>query len=453
MSARVLVVDDLLPNVKLLEAKLNNEYYDVLTAQSGAAALEIVKTNPPDIILLDVMMPEMDGFEVCRRLKADLSVAHIPVVMVTALSEMESRVEGLKAGADDFLTKPINDVALFARIRSLVRLKIMTDELRLRDETSGQFGMSHEEDVIDTANATILVVDDDLIQGKQIKEKLLPFGHNVTLLSEPSETVETVLAGNYDLIMISTELSDMDGLRLCSHIRSQEKLRAIPLLILVEEDNTNILVKGLDMGVNDYLLTPVDGNELLARVNTQIRRKRYQDALKSNYQKSVAMSVTDGLTGLYNRRYFDAHYKALFGKALEAAKPLSLMMLDIDFFKSVNDTYGHVVGDEILQQVSQRIMHNVRLTDLVARYGGEEFVLVLADSDIFSSMEIGDRIRAAIEREPFKISAEEGQLAKTISIGVACLKPEDTMESLLKRADKALYAAKETGRNKVIAEE
>jgi two-component system, cell cycle response regulator len=130
MSARVLVVDDLLPNVKLLEAKLNSEYYDVLTARSGIEALEVVKNNPPDIILLDVMMPEMDGFETCRRLKADPTVSHIPVVMVTALSEVEDRVQGLKAGADDFLTKPINDLALFARIRSLVRLKIMTDELR-----------------------------------------------------------------------------------------------------------------------------------------------------------------------------------------------------------------------------------------------------------------------------------------------------------------------------------
>ena len=141
MTARVLVVDDILPNVKVLEAKLAAEYYDVTTALSGKEALEAMAKAPPDIVLLDVMMPGMDGFEVCRKIRATPEIAHVPVVMVTVLSDPEDRVRGLEAGADDFLTKPVNNTVLIARLRSLVRLKLMMDEFRLREETSSQFGV------------------------------------------------------------------------------------------------------------------------------------------------------------------------------------------------------------------------------------------------------------------------------------------------------------------------
>ena len=139
MSARVLVVDDVEANVKLLEAKLSSEYFDVLSAYNGRSALEIADSEVPDVILLDVMMPRMDGFEVCRRLKANPRTADVPVVMVTALSDVANRLRGLEAGADDFLTKPVNDIALFARVRSLARLKRMMEEWRLREGICGRF--------------------------------------------------------------------------------------------------------------------------------------------------------------------------------------------------------------------------------------------------------------------------------------------------------------------------
>src|SRR5215472_9442984 len=142
MTARVLVVDDILSNVKLLEAKLSAEYFEVITAPNGEQALTRVSEDLPDIVLLDVMMPGMDGFEVCRRIKANAKTAHIPVVMVTALDQPSDRVTGLDAGADDFLTKPVEDTSLFARVRSLVRLKMMTDELRMREETGQSMGLS-----------------------------------------------------------------------------------------------------------------------------------------------------------------------------------------------------------------------------------------------------------------------------------------------------------------------
>jgi two-component system cell cycle response regulator len=373
--------------------------------------------------------------------------------MVTALSELEARVQGLQAGADDFLTKPINDMALFARIRSLVRVKIMLDELRLRDQTGSQLGMinDNKENPFDhISGARVAIVDDDLVQAKHIINKLATVKDVYTeLMSDPAQAMEKILEGNFDLVIISTQLNDMDGLRLCSHIRSHEKVRHVPLLILVDED-PKILVKGFDIGINDYLVIPPEGNEVLARVNTQIKRKRYQDALKSNLQQSVNMAVKDGLTGLYNRRYFDTHCKALIEQTENLGKSLILLVIDIDHFKSVNDTYGHTAGDEILKQLATRVMPLIRLTDLFARYGGEEFVIVLPNTEIHEGREVAERIRKAVEATTFKISAGDGTLQKTICIGVAGFRENDTTETLFNRADKGLYVAKQNGRNQVV---
>src|SRR6266851_180444 len=175
MTARVLVVDDVELNVRLLTAKLASEYFEVVSADNGPAALDMVEAELPDIILLDVMMPRMDGFEVCRRLKANPHTADVPVVMVTALSDVADRLRGLEAGADDFLTKPVNDIALFARVRSLVRLKRMMDELRLREEVCRQFAqLPGGEPSEDLSPARILLVEDNKLAAARVGETLGP---------------------------------------------------------------------------------------------------------------------------------------------------------------------------------------------------------------------------------------------------------------------------------------
>ncbi len=451
MTARILVVDDLQPNIRLLEAKLESEYYDVKTAQSGIEALEVVKEFCPDIILLDVMMPEMDGFETCRRLKADSQTSDIPVVMVTALSDVDDRVEGLNAGADDFLTKPINDLALFARIRSLVRLKSMTDELKLRDQTGNQLGLDEDvhEQINDTSGAEILIIDDDAGQAQQIKNRLENCSMSVTIEPDPKKAVKLSSTKDFDLIVVSTQLKQDDGLHLCSHLRSQERTRQTPLLIIIEDEDMDILVKGLDMGINDYLITPIDSNEILARVNIQVRRKLYQDELRKSRQESLSMAITDKLTQAYNRHYFDIHMQRTLQAALDSSKPLSVMMLDIDHFKNVNDTHGHQSGDDVLKVLPQLIVQNTRATDLVARYGGEEFAVVLPDATISQAAEVAERIRKSIEAHEFIISAEPNVIQCTVSIGVTVSVSGDTVDNLIRRADIALYHVKSTGRNKV----
>ncbi len=265
MTARILVVDDQPLNVKLLEAKLTAEYYDVITACNGEDALAKATEVVPDIILLDVMMPGMDGYEVCEHIKVDPALMHIPVVMVTALGDPADRIRGIDAGADDFLSKPINDVSLFARVRSLLRLKLALDELRLRDSASLQFGDLEATDLTSNsgAGARILVVEDESHDRETIAT-VLSVENDVTCVTGAEEAL-TAVAQAFDLIIASTYPKESDGLRLCSQIRSRDATRHVAILMLIDESDSEHLAKGLDLGVNDYLYKPIDNNELITR--------------------------------------------------------------------------------------------------------------------------------------------------------------------------------------------
>src|SRR5712692_9138928 len=452
MTARVLVVDDVPANVKLLEARLSAEYFDVVTAMNGAEALAICERSECDIVLLDVMMPDMDGFEVCRRLKAGLTTHHLPVVMVTALDQPSDRVKGLEAGADDFLTKPVSDVALIARVRSLSRLKLMTDELRMRAVTSRDIGIrSPEREAVTEAgrNGRILVVDDRATSSEHIAA-MLSGEHSAEVEADPNATLFRAAEGNYDLLIVSLALDNFDGLRLCSQVRSLDRTRNVPILAVADADSNTRLVRGLELGVNDYLARPIDKNELLARVRTQIRKKRYTERLRDNVRLSFEMAITDALTGFYDRRYMESHLGSLVEQAASRNKPLTVLVLDIDYFKSINDTHGHDAGDDVLREFAIRIRKSIRGIDLACRYGGEEFVVVMPETDLAVATMVAERLRRRIAGEPFPIQQGARNIEVTISIGIAGLGSSDNAATVLKRADQALYRAKRDGRNRVV---
>ena len=452
MTARILVVDDIPANVKLLEARLLAEYFDVLTADNGFEALSICERTQVDLILLDIMMPGIDGFEVCERLKSNPRTAHIPVVMVTALDQPSDRVRGLKAGADDFLTKPVNDLQLMSRVKSLVRLKTLTDELRVRAATAEAIGMEDG-----TAGAMgeeageVLLVDGRGSSQERISRTLQPIAE-VTAMSDPQAALFQAAESGYELVIVNSNFDDYDPLRLCSQLRSLERTRYLPILLIAEQGQEDLVVRALDLGVTDYILRPVDPNELIARSLTQIRRKRYNDRLRASVRQTIELAVTDGLTGLHNRRYLDNHLKLLIDRATARSRPLSICITDIDRFKSVNDTYGHDVGDEVLKEFAARIRSAVRGADLACRFGGEEFVLVMPDTTAETAAAVAERLRATIEREPFRIRGSDAVLNVTASLGLSTLLSEgDRPDTLLKRADTALYEAKRSGRNRVVA--
>jgi len=403
-------------------------------------------------VLLDVMMPDMDGFEVCRRIKSGIATHHIPVVIVTALDQPSDRVKGLESGADDFLTKPVSDVALIARVRSLSRLKLMTDELRMRAVTSREIGLeSPERNALAEAgrNGRVLMVDDRPALSERM-QATLSSEHVVDMEGDPTEALFHAAEGNYELVVVSLDLANFDGLRLCSQLRSLERTRNVPILAIAESDSNARLVRALEIGVNDYLVRPFDKHEMLARVRTQIRKKRYTERLRDSVQLSIEAAVTDPLTGLYNRRYMETHVGTLVDQAAARNKPLSVLVLDIDYFKSINDTYGHDAGDDVLQDFAIRIRKSIRGIDLACRYGGEEFVVVMPETDMAVATMVAERLRRRIASEPFPIQKGTRTLDVTISIGIAALAPDDDAAAVIKRADQALYRAKRDGRNRVV---
>jgi len=454
MTARVLVVDDILANVKLLEARLSAEYFDVLTAYNGRDALDVCQRERIDVVLLDVMMPGMDGFEVCRRIKADPRTQYLPVIIVTALDQASDRVQGLEAGADDFLTKPVDDIALVTRVKNLARLKVTSDEMQMRAATSRQMGIGNIPSIDWTTagnSGRILLVDDHQRSAQRIVDALSK-SYTMEVDRDLQSALMRVAEGDFDLLIVSLSLATADGLRLCSQVRSLERTRHLPIITLVEPGDEARLMRGLDMGVNDYLIRPIDRNEMLARIRTQIRRKRQADHLRSRLEESVEAAITDALTGLHNRRYMETHLRTLVQESKRSDRPLSIIIADIDHFKSVNDTHGHDVGDLVLREFANRFRSNTRGVDLACRMGGEEFVLIMPDCDAEQALQIAERLRACVAADPFTVDGAL-KLRVTASVGVAALDDHDEgPETLFKRADNALYAAKRDGRNRVVVE-
>ena len=448
MTARILIVDDVPANTRLLEAKLSAEYYQVASAKDGFEALRLAHEWQPDLILLDVMMPGMDGFECCRKLKEDATTLHIPVVMITALGEPAERLRGLESGADDFLTKPVEYETLMARVRSLVRLKRLLDEWRARGETARAMGLTGDTLAVPAvAGARALVVDDWDLGAQTMQDALSRDGIVAGRARSGSEALALSSAVPFDLIVLSLSLIEEDPLKLASSLRAADATHDIPLLLIAEPEERDSILRGFDLGANDWLVLPLDENELRARARNQIRRKFYQDRLRTDLGTALEMALIDPLTGMYNQRYLMRHLRGLLENGQQ--RELAVLMVDVDHFKSVNDEYGHAAGDRALRAIADALRANTRVFDSLARYGGEEFVVVMPGTGLDDASQAAERLRVAVEETPFICDASS-VIRLTVSIGIGCSPLHATTpEALLRAADVALYAAKRAGRNRV----
>jgi two-component system cell cycle response regulator len=442
MTARILAVDDIAANLRLLEAKLRAEYYEVLLASSGHEGLQVAFMQLPDVILLDVMMPGMDGYEVCRALKADSRTQHIPVVMVTALTDPEERVRGLEAGADDFLTKPLDNAALLARLRALLRVKQVQDAWRLRAETARELGIeTGPPPPANLAGAAALLLDAEESEEGPVRAALEAEGMRVHVSADAGQAFERLGQADCDVALLSLGAEPADALRLASRLRAQNATRDLPLILLADADRRNEVLRGFDLGANDHCLRPIDANELRARVRNQVRRKRYQERLRADLDRSLELAVTDPLTGLRNRRYVRRHLDSLL-----RTESAAVLLVDIDRFKAINDTHGHNIGDAALREVAERLREQLRAADVVARYGGEEFLAVLTGVEAPEALVVAERLRDAIAAVPLRTGGMN--LPLTISVGVAVGAAGTMLDRLIGAADQALYRAKADGRDR-----
>ncbi|HUG40795.1 MAG TPA: diguanylate cyclase [Longimicrobiales bacterium] len=299
--------------------------------------------------------------------------------------------------------------------------------------------------------ALILVVDDNPDNLEIISTRLRFRGYDVATAERGDAAIAQVHETTPDLILLDVMMPDMDGYEVARRIRAQEELPYIPIIVVTARDSTEDKVTGLDAGADDYLTKPINFPELEARVRSMLRIKRLQDQLEEKNRELEQLSISDGLTGLFNHRHLHELLQEEFERSGRTSEPLSVVMFDLDRFKEVNDTYGHQAGDRVLQELADILRDTAREIDRLGRYGGEEFMAILPGSDADAGQTFAERVREHVEKQQFDIQ-EERALHMTISAGIATYPedPADGARRLVHFADQALYSAKNSGRNRVM---
>jgi len=455
--SKILVVDDDPMNVKLISAILSKDDYAIVTAYGGEDALRMTRAENPDLILLDVMMPVMDGYQVTREVKGDPATAGIPIIMVTALNGTEDKVRGLESGADEFLTKPVNRAELLARVKSMLRLKQYRDQLMLRTRSEQVFAHpAAPAPALKTVahRQKVLLVEDNAKDQRLLSGQLAEQPYDVVVAADGEAALQHALAGGIDLLLLDIFLPGIDGFDVCQQLKASTATRDIQVVLITCLNDLDGKIKGMEIGADDYLIKPVDGRELTARIKALLAKKSYLDQLHSHYEQALSSAISDGLTGLYNHAYFKKFLGLELKRSLRQKYPTSLLMLDLDNFKSLNDRFGHPAGDRVLQDMARIIKDSVREVDLAARYGGEEFAVVLPYADTDGAMLVAQRILEAVRAyRPEGDPAGQAE-SVTVSIGLAtCPADDDQADNLIKTADRLLYKAKASGKNRIAAVE
>lgn len=447
MSGKVLIVDRVGPDHATLTRQLETAYFDVLSADSGEAALALLTTERVDLILMGLDLKGSCGIAICRRLKSHPDLSTIPVVLMTKGDQPKQRIAGFEAGADDFLTKPVDDLALFARMRSLARFRTLAEELRLREATCVDLGLPESPSGCRGALkcSVAIVAVTEAVARRHAAAIETHTGSRCFQAKSGLEAMRLLRSDPPDAFLITNDLPPDENLgALCSALGHHGGMSPPSVLVITEAGNIGEAARCLDQGASDYIPAPADETELVIRLRAQLKKKRRADRLRQLVQDGLKLSIIDPLTGLYNRRYADQHLTRLCVAAGRTGDPLSLMLFDIDRFKSVNDRFGHNIGDLALRMLAERLRANLRGVDLIARMGGEEFLIALPGVTLSAACSAAERLRRVAA------TPTPGAPRITVSVGVSTFSAADDTEGLIRRADQALYQAKSGGRNCVV---
>ncbi|ABV94553.1 response regulator [Dinoroseobacter shibae DFL 12 = DSM 16493] len=453
MSGKILVVDDVATNRIVMKVKLATACYDVLQADNGASAIKMAHEAQPDLILLDVLMPDMDGYTVCERLKADPETAHIPIIMITSLNDTEARVRGLSCGADEFLTKPVTELTLLARVRSLLRAHSRETDFPIPVAGAAAQGFAEGPAPFKLAQTDcvgLLLAEGGMGPGWAnglaglIREDIRMFTLSQAL--EASKDQPEVFIIEADPRRLGSSLG------ILTDLRSRPATRQSRQIFILPQGETELAARALDLGADDVVFAPIAVEEMAVRLRAQLQRKRANDQWRSEVSDRLRQAVIDPLTGLYNRRFALGQLSNIAQEALKTHRTFAVLLLDFDHFKKINDAYGHAAGDKVLAETATLLRTRLRSLDVIARIGGEEFLMVLPDTDLDEARRVAERLRASIDDHPIALPHGKGSIPVTISIGLAiggAAAPEASVSELLETADRALYAAKSEGRNQV----
>ncbi len=446
MSARILVIDDDPTNVILISSYLRSHYYIVDGAVNTKEALEKMADTKPHLIILDAVMPNENGFDFASRIKIDPQYWDIPIIMVTALEAQDYKRQALVCGIDDFLIKPVDPKCLSVRVKSLLNQKMSIDIIRNISLKESNFSSQLAPSLYPSERASIALLGKDysLIDAFKFSGK-----HIFDFFDTKESFYYNISKNSYDLAIVDFSSFSYEPCQFCAHYMVSDHGRNIPLMVLCDERNkkteTVLLKQLLDIGVSDAFSKNIGPAETELRIATQIRYKRYFEMLLCNFNESARMASTDALTGIYNRYYFVNSINRSIEDAKQNNENLSLALFDIDHFKNINDTYGHIVGDEVLKVFVERILDNLEVKNVFCRYGGEEFALVMPNTSMRKGQTIINNILSQFKTNG--VNCLERDLKVTFSAGISELSETDTsFYSLIERADKALYKAKKSGR-------
>ncbi|MGR3661298.1 MAG: diguanylate cyclase [Paracoccaceae bacterium] len=455
MTGRILIVDNVATNRIILKVKLASASYEVWQAESTDSLLHIAETRKPDLILMDTNLRDSDSFETCRQLKQNPETSAIPVVMMTDNYNRDIRLKALRAGADDVLAKPLEEQVLLARVRNMLRAHGLEEELLRRQGTAADFGFHEPSSNFNTKAQVLLVSTNSKASYLWISDIRNKISAEVKIINQ-SRVLEQIgqAETSPDVIVLPAELDQETGcLTLIAELRSRSETRHSAIIVTRRSGDQDHSIASLDIGANDLLDENSHAEEVALRINTQLKRKIKADQLRATMEDGLRLAVTDPLTGLYNRRYALPHTARISAQSLERGNPFAVMVLDLDRFKRINDTYGHAAGDAVLKEIANRLKNNLRSVDLICRIGGEEFLVVMPDTDLQAARMTAERLRCVTEADPVTVSAEIGDIPVTLSIGVSIGglqgQTEIPVQKVVDRADRALMGAKIHGRNQV----
>jgi len=446
-QARILIADDEPAIVNLFDRELAQAGYEPLPARNGQEALHRAWTDAPDLILLDVLMPDLDGFEVTRRLKGNLKTADIPVILVTGLDSMEDKIRGLEAGADEFLSKPVVAAELLLRIKSMLQLAHLQEQLALRTRVEEQVGAAAEPGAREGSTGRYVLLASG---GRTPELERALEGQRVLRAASLHDALTLTEKGGIDLVLAAPDLPGGDVYALCRRLKERDAGGLIPVALLLPAGDSAARLRGIEAGADEILPLPIDPRELSLRLIHLFRRKDRLQQLQLQYRSALNAAVSDALTGLHNHGYFKRFFDLEVKRSQRQGHPATLLLLDVDDFKACNDTLGHLAGDIILREIGQIARQSIREIDLAARYGGEEFAVILPYTDRRGALVVAERLRARIGSHPFLQGTSAGTARVTVSIGVAVCPSDGTEpEALIRHADTLLYRAKREGKDRV----
>jgi two-component system cell cycle response regulator len=434
-----------------MRVKLATAFYDVMQAASGKSALVALKRHRPDLVIASSNLPDMTGQAFCAALRRHAVGSRLPVILILGEDLPEERLAALAAGADDVLSRPVDDLVLLARLRSLLRARDAESELELREDTRRALGLAEPPSDFAPPARVALVPACGQEEANRILQALREALPDRIDLIEPDDVLRDRSPAPDVFILLESGGQGGEGLAMLPQLRSRTDTRHSALIYVAYPHQRREAAAALDMGANDLLANGPNIAELALRIRKQAARKRTADRLRANMRDGLRAALTDPLTGLYNRRYALPHMKRLAERSVARGRSYALLVADLDHFKRVNDVYGHSSGDAVLVELAERLRNNLRAADLIARLGGEEFLIVMPDASREAAKRTAERLCAVMTEQPVPLP-DGGEVRVTLSIGVAVGHPNDgeSPETLVDKADRALYGAKSQGRNMVV---